>query len=129
MVGYYAVAAGSVELADAPSRIAKGMPRYPVPVIILTRFGVDRSEQGRGLGRALLKDVILRVASASEVLGARALLIHCQDEDARTFYLHLAEFEPASSDPLHLYLLMSDLRRTIGPDDLEPDKAEPRDRQ
>lgn len=117
VVGYYALAAGSVELADAPSRIAKGMPRYPVPVIILTRFGVDRSEQGRGLGRALLRDVLLRVASASEVLGARALLIHCEDENARAFYSHLAEFEPSPSDPLHLHLLMSDLRHTIGSDE------------
>jgi GNAT superfamily N-acetyltransferase len=118
VVGYYALAAGSVELPNTPTRIAKGMPRYPVPVVILTRLGVDRSEQGRGLGRALLKDVLVRVASASEILGARALLIHCEDEAAKAFYRHLGDFEASPGDPLHLFLLMSDLRRTLGAEDL-----------
>lgn len=113
VVGYYALAAGSIELVNAPSRIAKGMPRYPVPVVILTRLGVDRSEQGRGLGRALLTDALRRVTSASAVLGARALLIHCEDEHAKQFYLHLGEFEESPTDPLHLFLLMSDLRKTF----------------
>jgi GNAT superfamily N-acetyltransferase len=116
VVGYYALAAGSVELAGASARVAKAMPRYPVPVVILTRLGVDRSEQGRGLGRALLKDALVRVASASEVIGARALLVHCEDEPAKAFYQHFGEFEASPTDPLHLFLLVSDLRRTLGAD-------------
>jgi GNAT superfamily N-acetyltransferase len=81
VVGYYALSAGSVELADAPERVRKGMPRYPVPVIILTRLGVDRSEQGKGLGRALV-DAILRPAAPP--IGT-ALLIHCETIEARTY--------------------------------------------
>lgn len=114
VVGYYALAAGSVAPATVPDRIGKGVPRYPVPVVLLTRLGVDLSEHGRGLGRALLKDALKRVAAASEILGARALLIHCEDATAKAFYLHLAEFEPSPTDPLHLLLLMSDLRTSIG---------------
>jgi GNAT superfamily N-acetyltransferase len=113
VLGYYALAAGSVELTGAPTRVAKAMPRYPIPVIILTRLGVDRSEQGQGLGRALVKDALLRVASASEVISARALLIHCEDETAKAFYRHTAEFEESPTDALHLYVLMSDLRKTL----------------
>jgi GNAT superfamily N-acetyltransferase len=114
VVGYYALSAGSVQLADAPPRVAKGMPQYPVPVVILTRLGVDLEEQGRGLGRALLKDAMLRVASASDAIGARGLLVHCEDERARAFYEHFGFFEQSPTDPLHLFLLMSDLRRTLG---------------
>jgi GNAT superfamily N-acetyltransferase len=113
VVGYYALSAGSVDLAEAPARVAKGMARYPVPVVILTRLGVDLSEQGRGLGRALVRDAILRVAAASEVIGARALLIHCEDETAKGFYRHFGEFQESPTDPLHLYILMSDLRKTL----------------
>lgn len=119
VIGYYALAAGSVEVANAPARVAKGMPRYPVPVVILARLGVDRNEQGRGLGRALLQDLLLRVAIASEVIGARALLIHSEDEVAKAFYQHLGEFEESPTDPLHLYLLMSDLRRTLSGEDAD----------
>lgn len=114
VVGYYALAAGSVALEDAPPRVGKGMPRYPVPVVILTRIGVDRQEQGRGLGRGLFNDALIRVASASEEIAARALLIHCENEAAKRFYLHFGEFEESSTDPLHLFLLMSDLRKSLG---------------
>lgn len=114
VVGYYALSAGSVELADAPERVRKGMPRYPVPVIVLTRLGVDRGEQGRGLGRALVKDAMLRAEAASHSIGARALLVHCETPDAKAFYRRLIpDFAESPTDPLHLYLLMSDLRRTI----------------
>ena len=114
LVGYYALSAGSVESADAPERVLKGMPRNPVPVIILTRLAVDSDEQGHGLGRALVKDVLLRAAEASQAIGARALLIHCENNSARAFYLRLLpEFEPSPTDPLHLFLLMSDLRKTL----------------
>lgn len=111
VVGYYALSAGSVEHEAAPARVRKSMPRYPVPVIVLTRLGVDRSVQGQGVGRALVRDMLLRVAGAAGAIGARALLIHCESEEARSFYLHIAEFEPSPTDPLHLFLLMRDLHR------------------
>jgi GNAT superfamily N-acetyltransferase len=114
VVGYYALSAGSVEHVKAPPRVTGGMPRYPVPVVILTRLGVDRTEQRQGLGRALLKDALFRVASASEVIAARALLIHCEDVAAKAFYRHIAEFEESPTDPLHLYLVIGDLRKALG---------------
>jgi len=43
----------------------------------------------------------------------RALLVHAKDERARDYYLRLAEFESSPTDPLHLFLLMKDLRRAI----------------
>jgi GNAT superfamily N-acetyltransferase len=114
VVGYFALAAGSVEPADAPPRITAGAGRYRIPVVVLTRLGVDRVEQGRGLGSALLKEALLRTAAAADTIGARALLIHAESATARAFYLHLAEFEPSPSDPLHLYLLMKDIRHAVG---------------
>ena len=113
VVGYYALSAGSVAPGEAGPRTAKGMARHPIPVVILARLGVDRNEQGRGLGQTLLRDALLRVASAADEIAARALLIHCESEDARRFYLHIAEFEPSPTDALHLFLLLSDLRRSL----------------
>lgn len=115
VVGYYALSAGAVEHRGVPTRVGKGMPRYPIPVVILTRLGVHLDEQGRGLGRALLQDALQRVGAASEEIAARALLVHCEDDAARRFYERFGEFEPSPTDPLHLYLLMSDLRRALMP--------------
>jgi GNAT superfamily N-acetyltransferase len=113
VAGYYALAAGSVAPAQVPRRLTRGAGRYQQPVVILTRLGVDQPVQGEGLGRALVVDALRRVAVAAEVIGVRALLIHCENETARDFYLRLAKFDPSPTDPMHLFLLIKDLRRAI----------------
>lgn len=113
VVGYYALAAGSVALAEASRRLIQGAGRYHQPVVILTRLGVDTSTQGIGLGRALVVDALRRIAAAAEVIGVRAVLIHCESDAARDFYLSMAKFEPSPTDPMHLLLLMKDLRRAL----------------
>lgn len=113
VVGYYSLAVGAVEHAEAPARVGKGQPRHPIPVMLLARLAVDRREQGRGLGQALLKDALLRTAQAAEIAGMRALLVHAKDDAARAWYESL-DFEPSPTDPYHLFLLMKDLRALLG---------------
>ncbi|HTU92224.1 MAG TPA: GNAT family N-acetyltransferase [Gemmataceae bacterium] len=108
VAGYYTLTAGSVRRDDTPLRVAKGLGNYPVPIILLARLAVDRSEQGKGLGAALLKDAILRAAQAAEIVGCRALLVHAKDQAARTFYRKFG-FESSPVNELHLYLLMKDI--------------------
>lgn len=113
VVGYYALTTGSVLHSDAPSRTKQGAGRYDIPVIILTRLGVDLSEQRKGLGRALVVDAFRRVDYVSREVGVRALLIHTEDQPARSFYLGLAHFEPSPIDEFQLLLLTKDLRRAL----------------
>ncbi len=113
VAAFYALSTGGVEPGRAPARVVKGVARHEVPVILLTRLAVDIRWQGHGLGRAMLRDALLRVANLSEEVGVRALLIHCADDSARGFYLACAEFEPSPTDPLHLFLLAKDLRRAL----------------
>lgn len=113
VVGYYALTTGSVLNADAPLRLTRGAGRYDIPVVVLTRLGVDLSEQHRGLGRALAVDAFRRVDRVAEDVGVRALLIHAEDETARTFYLSLAAFEQSPVDDLQLLLRLKDLRKAI----------------
>jgi GNAT superfamily N-acetyltransferase len=112
VVGFYSLAVGSVDPAAAAPRVIKGVPRYPVPVMILARLAVDLTHQRVGLGRALLKDALGRTAQAADIAGIRALLVHAKDERARNWYLSF-DFEPSPSDPLHLFLLMKDLRAAL----------------
>jgi GNAT superfamily N-acetyltransferase len=109
VVGYYSLVASSVRRSDAPERIAKGLANHPIGVILLARLAIDQCEKGQGLGRALLKDALVRTAHAAEIVGVRALLVHAIDDEARRFYLHF-NFEPSSVDPMHLLLLIKDLR-------------------
>jgi GNAT superfamily N-acetyltransferase len=62
VVGYYGLSAASLEYADAPERLHKGLARHPIPVILLARLAVDRAWQGRGLGAALLLGALRRAS-------------------------------------------------------------------
>lgn len=114
--GYYSLAASSVTHDEAPGRVKKGLARHPIPVILLARLAVDVALQGKGIGPALLKDALLRAASAADTIGARAVLVHAKDDNARGFYEHF-NFEPSPSDPYHLLLIMKDLLRIVAPTD------------
>ena len=112
VLGYYSLAAGSVAHDEATERVKKGLARHPIPVILLARLAVDVSIQGKGVGSALLKDELIRTAQAADAIGARALLVHAKDDEAKAFYQHFT-FEPSPSDPYHLVLIMKDLLQMV----------------
>ena len=112
VVGYHALTAAGLERQAATARVIKGMPQYPIPVVLLARLAVDRSVAGRGLGAWLLRDAMLRAFAASEAIGVRAMLVHAIDDHARAFYLRHG-FEPSVSDSLHLMLLIKDIAAAL----------------
>lgn len=112
VVAFYSLAVGSVDPGAAPSRAMKGLARHPVPVMVLARLAVDNEHQGKGLGKALLKDALLRTVQAADIAGIRCLLVHAKDDDARRWY-ESWEFEPSPTDPYHLFLLLKDLKNLL----------------
>jgi GNAT superfamily N-acetyltransferase len=109
IVGFYTLVVGNVVYEDAPERLAKGVPRHPIPMLLLARLAVDRHWQGKGIGAALLADAMRRTLQVADIAGVRALLVHAKHDSARTFYTHLG-FEPFPGDRLVLYRLVKDLR-------------------
>lgn len=101
VVGYYSLAAGSVEHDEATSRVGKGLAKHPIPIILLARLAVDQKEKGRGLGAALLKDALLRSCQTADVIGCRAVVVHAKDQAAQAFYRKYG-FESSPIDEFHL---------------------------
>jgi GNAT superfamily N-acetyltransferase len=112
VVGFYALAAGSVSHDLSPRKLRQNMPD-PVPVIVLGRLAVDVREQGNGLGRALLRDAVLRIAAAAREVGVAAMLVHALNDRAKAFYV-AAGFDPSPVDPMVLILRMKDINALIG---------------
>ena len=115
VVGYYALTTGSVHKHESPQRIAKGLANHPIGVVLLARLAVDRTRQGKGLGKALLFDALAHIGEAADIVGVRAVLVHAIDESARRFYGHFG-FEESPVNPYQLLLLLKDLRRAIQAD-------------
>jgi GNAT superfamily N-acetyltransferase len=110
VVGYYSLAYGSAAQAEAPPVLTKGIGRYPIPLVILARLAVDVTEKGQGLGKALLKDAILRTLQAAEIAGLKAIFVQAKDQDAERFYTKHG-FLPSPGDPLHLFFPLDPLRK------------------
>lgn len=111
VIAYYALASGAVKQPEAPGRFRRNMPD-PVPVAVLGRLAVDRTYQGRSVGRALVRDAGLRLLNAAEILGIRGVLVHAISDDARAFY-EAVGFLPSPSDPMMLMVGLHDLNNAL----------------
>ena len=85
----------------------------PVPVIVLGRLAINASEQGNGLGRALLRDAVLRITAAAHEVGIAAILVHALNDRAKAFYLE-AGFAETSVEPMTLFLRIKDAKALLG---------------
>jgi predicted N-acetyltransferase YhbS len=112
VVGYYTLVFGYVEPEDAPSDIVAGSGRYSIPIILLARLAVDKDEMGKGLGKALVRDALLRAIRAADIAGLRAFVVHAKGKEAKEFYLNLG-FIPAAYNELNLYMKISDIRAAL----------------
>jgi GNAT superfamily N-acetyltransferase len=112
IIGYYTLVFGSVSIEEATPEISAVLGKYPIPVILLARLAIDKNEKGKGLGKALLKDALLRAVRASEIAGLRAFLVHAKDESAKAFYEKFG-FEPSPHNEFHLFLKMSNIRASL----------------
>ena len=109
VVAYYALAAGAAAREDATGAVRSNMPD-PVPVIVLARLAVDRSQQGRHLGTSMLQDAVQRVVGISRQVGARAMLVHALDERAADFYRRYG-FQDSPIQPKTLMLRLPGAKR------------------
>ncbi len=111
VVGYYALASGAIAVRSSVGRFRRNMPD-PIPVAVLGRLAIDRSQQGNGLGRALFRDCALRVAYAADTIGMRGIVVHAISEQAKAFYLALG-FDASPSEPMTLMVTLGDIRSLL----------------
>lgn len=112
IAGYFSLTVGQVEAVDVPERVRKGMPNYPIPVIVLARLAVAREDQGRGIGVGMLQEAIQRALAIADHAGVRAILTHPIDEHAERFYSRFG-FEPSPVREQQLLLLLKDARKLL----------------
>lgn len=113
VAGYYCLATGSIERESLSSaKLRKNLPD-PIPILVLGRLAVALDYQGRGLGKALLKDAILKTIAASEIAGMRALVVHAIDDAAARFYQRHG-FIPSPLNPRAFLLPIETAKAALG---------------
>lgn len=75
---------------------------------LIGRLAVHQGMQQRGIGSALLRDAILRIAQAAEHLGIKGVMVHALDDDSAEFYAKRG-FRPSKVDAHQLMISMSEV--------------------
>lgn len=112
VAGYFSLTMGSVLRTGAPPKLVRGLPAYPVGMVLLARLAVDQSEQGQGLGALLLAEALRKAVAAGEAAAARLVVVGAIDDEAAKFYAHHG-FITAPGHPLRLYRRMKDIRASL----------------
>lgn len=108
VVGYLALAAGEVQFGEADERTRKGMPRHPIPAVLLARLAVAQTFQRDGIGRELVWHVAVLTLRVSRLIAVRALVVDALDAPTAAFYEHVG-FTPLAAGSLRLGMLVKDL--------------------
>lgn len=87
IVGYHAICAGMIHRNDVPRAVKGSRAPTELPVAVLARLAVSQGRhQGKGLGAALLRNALLSVVSAAQLVAFRGVVVHAIDDDAVKFY-------------------------------------------
>lgn len=112
LVGYFALAAGSVEHGQADERSRRGMPRHPIPAVLLARLAVAEAAQGQGFGRVLVGHAASLALQASRLIAVRLLVVDALDQPTAGFYERLGFTRPVH-DSLRLGILVKDIEGLV----------------
>lgn len=117
VVGYFSLTMGSVLREDAPAKLVRGLPAYPVGMALVARLALDRREQGKGLGARLLSEALRKAVTAGEAAAARLVVVDAIDDGAVRFYERFG-FVAVPDHPYRLYRRTKDVRASL---EREPD--------
>lgn len=106
IVGYYSCCTGVLQREDLPADLRERLPRYPIPAILIAKLAVDRSMQGRGLGKQLLFHALARAIDVSRIVGVYGVRVDAIDENAKEFYQKFGFLE-CQETALSLFMLMN----------------------
>jgi GNAT superfamily N-acetyltransferase len=109
ILAYYTLVTRTIDAAIIPN---KKLPGGDIGVVLLGRLAVDKTAQGRGLGRLCLMRALFQVEHAAHEIGINALVLDAIDEAARGWYLSLnLGFKTLLDDPNHLYIAVETIRQ------------------
>lgn len=111
VIGYYSLSAGAISRQAATKAMRRNVPD-PLPVLLLGRLAIDRRYHNQGLGRALLRDAMIRAVNVAADAGVFAILVHALSDQAKRFYLSCG-FVESPLQPMTLLMTLATVRSIL----------------
>lgn len=83
---YYTLSHTEIERRTLPPTIAKKLPRYPIPVLLLAQLAVNKAVQGQGLGKVTLIRALHHCLQINEHLPSHAVVVDVLKNELQPFY-------------------------------------------
>ncbi|WP_330924954.1 GNAT family N-acetyltransferase [Candidatus Sororendozoicomonas aggregata] len=83
---FYSIAPGSIARQTLPDRLAKKLPRYPIPVFLLAQLAVHEQYKGEGLVKITLIKALEHLLAISAHMKAYAVIVDCLNDSVKAFY-------------------------------------------
>lgn len=114
VLGYFSLSATSMEVKSLPREETAGMPKYPVPGVLLAKMARDISLDGsdRRLGEALLLEAMRTALIGGDRIGWRYFVVDAYDEDAKRFYVKY-DFKPLPESPMRLIMAAATVAKVV----------------
>ncbi|MCG2609549.1 GNAT family N-acetyltransferase [Acinetobacter sp. SM34] len=106
--GFYCLSSISIGFDVVDTVLTKRLPRYPLPCVVVGRFAVDQTVQGRGMGKVLLAHALKQVLKVAQIIGVNFVVIHAKDQKAMEFYQRFG-FISLTTNPLTLIYPVSEI--------------------
>lgn len=103
VMGYYSLSTLSIKLSQLPEKLARKLPKHPVPAALIGRLAVSNTAQGQGIGKMLLVDAVKRTLSVSNQIAIYAMVVDAINDNAKGFYEQFG-FTRLSDDSHRLFL-------------------------
>ena len=83
---FYTIAPSSIKKESLPTKLAKKLPHYPVPVFLLAQMAIHIDYQGTGLGKITLIKALEYLWQVNSQMTAYAIVVDCLNEKVEQFY-------------------------------------------
>ena len=83
---FYTLSHTEINRRTLPHSIARKLPQYPVPVMLVVQLGVHKEAQGHGLGKVTLIRALRHCYEINEHLPSYAVVVDAPDEKIQRFY-------------------------------------------
>lgn len=112
VLGFYSLAPASLQYADAPQVVSRGLAKHEVPGFRLARLATDLRFQGHGLGGQLIAAAARRCVRAAAEVGGVMLVIDAKNDRAAQWYAGYGA-TALRDRPLTLVLPLASLEREL----------------
>ena len=110
LAGFITLSVGQVAAVAMPPALK--LPRYPIPVLRISRLAVATNRQGQGVGHDLLAFALRLALGFSAQVGIYAVIVEAKHEIAAGFYRRFG-FEATRDDPLCLFIPLSQIAKAV----------------